>query len=143
LKEKEDNMTRLLIPVTDSPASLATVRAAVARGRGSIDAIDLLSVQPRFSQHIAQWIPKRIRDEWRQESAEKALGPAKRIVDAAGIPCRVHVGVGQASQAIASLARQTGAIEVIETPPGRLERLALPAGIGLGVGAAFLMLADE
>ena len=136
-------MKRVLIAVNDSPASLETVRVAVARGGNAIAAIDLVSVQPRLPRYIAQWIPRPTRDEWRRERAEKALAPAKRIVDAAGIPCRVHVGLGRAPQAIASLARLTGAVEIIETPPGRLERLALPAGIGLGVGAAFLMLADE
>jgi hypothetical protein len=136
-------MKRVLIPITDSPESLATVRAAVARGRGAIDAIDLVSVQPRFSQHIARWIPKRVRDDWRQERAERALAPARRIVESAGIECRLHTGVGPAAPEIARLAKLTGAAEVIEAPRNAFERLALPAGIGIGVGAAFLMLADE
>jgi hypothetical protein len=136
-------MTRVLIPVTDSPASLATVRAVLGRDPGRIDAVELVSVQPRFSQHVAQWIPRRVRDAWREERAERALAPARRIVEAAGIACRTHIGIGHASQAIAQVARLTGAQEVMATPRGSLVRLALPAGIGLGVGAAFLMLAEE
>lgn len=136
-------MKRVLIPVTDSPESLATVRAAVARGRSAIDAIDLISVQPRFSKHVAEWIPRRVRDEWREEQAEKAFAPARQIIESAGIACHVHVSVGKSPQAIADLARLIGANEVIETLPGGMERFALPAGIGLGLGAAFLMLAGE
>ena len=106
-------MNRILVPVDGSAKSLAAVREAVSRRRGTVDLIDLLNVQPRLHRHISQFVARSDRDSWRRENAERALEPARRLVESAGIDCLTHVGVGPIARVIADTARDLGASEIV------------------------------
>ena len=136
-------MKTVLVPIDAGPKSLEALRATVREGAAAIERIELLNVQPLFSRHIARWIPRAARDEWRAERAAAVLAPAKRIVEASGIPYRVHVAAGPAGAAIAATARNLGCDEIAHAAPGsgpRYGRIALPAGLGI---AALWFLADQ
>lgn len=164
-------MKRILIPVDGSPQSLEAVRATLRDDRGAIERIDLLNVQPLFSQHIAQFVPRTQREAWRAERALLALEPARRLVDGAGVACGVHAMAGAVAPTIVQASRRLGAEEIVIGSRrrglfGRLitnsvstrllemagvpvrviltakvpfyERLAVPAGLGLGMALYFI-----
>ena len=56
--------------------------------------VHLLNVQPPLSQHIAQFVSRRNRDDWHRDQAEKALAPARRLLEQHGIPhsCELQAG---------------------------------------------------
>jgi nucleotide-binding universal stress UspA family protein len=165
-------MKRILIPVDGTAKSLAAVRAAVSSEKGGVDVIDLLNVQPRLHRHISQFVSREDRDAWRRDNAERALEPARQIVEKAGIACRTHVGVGPIARVVADTARLLGASEIVigatrrgllgrllaNSPSTRLLQLisvpvrvipaAMPPGyerfaVPAGLGVALLVLAAQ
>ncbi len=118
-------MRKILVPVDGSAKSLAAVRAAVAEGREHIDRIDLVNVQPPFNRHISRFVPWRDRQGWREERAEQAFEPARRLVETSGIACRTHAVVGPLAPSIAEEARRLGTHEIVlgVTQRGALGRL--------------------
>jgi hypothetical protein len=110
---------RYLIPIDGSPASLERIaHAERAVLRGERVEVVLLSTQPRFSRHIAQFTRKADRDAWRAERAKAAAAGAVDRLARAGIPFRL----------------------VVKTDNPAQHRYLLPAGI---VGIAALILAAE
>jgi nucleotide-binding universal stress UspA family protein len=118
-------MKKVLIPIDATPQSLDALRATVREGAGSIERIELLNVQPLFNRHIARWSSRGARDAWRSERAAAALEPARKIVEASGIPWRSHVAAGPVAQAIAQTAQELRCDEIVmgaarRGPLGRL-----------------------
>lgn len=118
-------MKTVLIPVDGSPTGLQVVKSVLAAAHGGIDRIHLLNVQPRFTRHASRYLPRRTRDGWREERARAALEPARKLVDAAGVACITHAGVGPTAQVVADTARLLGVSEIVlgttrRNPLGRL-----------------------
>jgi len=91
--------------------------------RGDRVEAELVSVQPRFSRHIAQFTSKAARDGWRAERSRLALAPAAERLARAGIPFRT--------------------VQIVGDPAGSrntLERYWIPAGIA---GLAALIAAAD
>jgi hypothetical protein len=128
-------MNRVLIRVDGSQANLDALKAFLAERRGSIDRVELLSVQPRLPRHVSRFLAKESRERWRQERAAQALEPARRLVESAGIACGTHTGAGPAARVVADTARLLGVNEAALGNPQRrpLERFAVPVGVGLAV----------
>ncbi len=134
-------MKKILVPIDGSKESLAALRAAVGAGPTAVARIELVNVQPYFHRHVSRWIARSTRDVWRAERSTRALAPARRIVAHAGIPYDVHVITGPMRRSIAQAARVLGVDEVAYLPRrGLVERLALPAGLGL---VALMLIAEE
>ncbi|HUP31231.1 MAG TPA: universal stress protein [Usitatibacter sp.] len=114
-------MKSVLVPIDATSRSLDVLRATVREGAGAIERIELLSVQPLFNRHISRWISRGVRDQWRAERAAAALEPAKRIVEAAGIPYRTHVATGPAPAAIAATARNLRCDEIAQGAYGAVK----------------------
>ncbi|HEX4943332.1 MAG TPA: universal stress protein [Usitatibacteraceae bacterium] len=140
-------MKRILIPVDGSATGLLAVKAVLADRSGNVERIELLNVQPRLSRHASRYIPRRSRDGWREERAHKALEPARRLVESAGIACRTHTGIGVTAQVVADTARLLGVNEIVlgatqRGPVGRLlanslsSRLLAAASVPVRVIAA-------
>ena len=106
-------MKTLLIPVDGSAQSLAAVRAAVREGRDAVARIDLLNVQPLFHRHVARWVSRASRDAWRDERQARALGPARKLVEASGIPYRAHAAIGDVARATLDAARTLRSDEIV------------------------------
>lgn len=103
----------ILIAVDGTPKSLAAVRAAVAEGPAAHARIDLANVQPGFNRHVSRFVARDARDAWRRERAAAALAPARRLVEAAGIPCTTHELRGAVAPALARLARELDSREIL------------------------------
>ncbi len=165
-------MKRILVPVDGSEKGLQAVRAAIAESRPAVDRIELVHVQPGLPRHAARFAPRRSRDEWRRERAARALAPARRLVEGAGIDCGTHAFVGPTVRVIDECARRLRASEIVLGATRRgpfasflhnsvsarlLESASVPVrvvpaarapafervAIPLGIGMALLVLAAE
>lgn len=99
-------------------------RLVRAARHGSRVEAELVSVQPRFSRHIAQFTSKAARDAWRAERSRRALAPVAERLARAGIPFRTVMVVGDPRAGRRS----------------RLERYWIPAGFA---GLAALIAAAD
>ena len=103
----EDAMLRVLVPVDGSRNSEYALRHVVNEFlKNSAMEIHLLNVQPPFSRHISQFIGSKTRDSFHHDEAEKALRPARQLVEKFGMPYSVHIKVGNKANIIVDEARR-------------------------------------
>ncbi|MEO8486412.1 MAG: universal stress protein [Betaproteobacteria bacterium] len=107
-------MHRALVPVDGTGTSLGAVRHVVKLllEREPLE-IHLLTVEPDLPGHMTRHVSKELLDGYRHDEAEKALAPARAILDAAGIRYVEHALVGRPARVIAEQARKLGCDEVI------------------------------
>lgn len=103
----------LLVPVSGSKASMAAVRHAAAVLRGGRGEAILVNVQPRLTSHAARFTSAAAREEMRAERSSRALAAARSFLDAAAIPYRVVTAAGPVAPAVAEIARQFRADQVV------------------------------
>lgn len=106
-------MKKLLVPIDGSAQSLEALRMALREGPGAIQRIDLINVQPLLNRHVARWLTRAQRDDWRDQKSREALAPARRMVEAAGIEWRAHRVTGGVAAAIAAAARELRSDEIV------------------------------
>jgi len=108
-------MVKLLIPVDESPNSLAAVRHAVGRFiSGQSMEVHLLHVRKPLSRYAARFLDRRTRAAWHRERAEKALAPARQLLERSGIPYAAHVELAvDKARAIHNAARRYGALQIL------------------------------
>jgi nucleotide-binding universal stress UspA family protein len=100
-------MQRILIPVDGSRNAEFAVRHVITEFmKDSAKEVHLLNVQPPLSQHVAQFVSRRNRDEWHREQAEKALAPARRLLEQHGVPHASSYKLGDKALVIADEARR-------------------------------------
>jgi YjbE family integral membrane protein len=105
--EGEKNMLRVLVPVDGSRNSEYALRHVVNEFMNNPRLeIHLCNVQPLLSRHVAQFLARRTRDAYHQDEAEKALLPARKLLERFGVPFQAHVRVGNKASAIADEARR-------------------------------------
>ncbi|MCX7176918.1 MAG: universal stress protein [Proteobacteria bacterium] len=79
-------MLKILVPVDNSRNSQHAVRHVItACAKSGETEVHLLNVQAPFSKNIAQFASRKSRDAFHRDEAEKALRPARRMLDAASI----------------------------------------------------------
>ena len=106
-QEEEVPMIRVLVPVGGDANSALAVRHVVAEFLKGVEMeIHLLNVQPPFSRHVAQFASPKSRASYHRERADKALEPARAILDSHRIPYAVHVALGKRADLIADTARK-------------------------------------
>jgi len=107
-------MLKALVPVDGTGHSLAAIRHGVklVQGREPLE-VHLLNVEPPLPGHITRFFAKEQLDAWRHDEAEKALAPARALLDAAGVAYVEHVLVGHIAHAIADQAKKLGCDKVI------------------------------
>ena len=94
-------MSKILVPIDGSRNSQYAVRLVVNEFlKNPAMEIHLLNVQPPFSRHIAQFIGRKARDTFHHDEAEKALRPARQLVEKFGVPYSAHVKVGRKANMI-------------------------------------------
>ena len=103
----EPAMIRVLVPVDASPNARRAVRHVIAefRKKPAME-IHLLNIQPPFSRHVAQFASRRNRAAFHREQGEKALAPARLMLEEAGVAHSVHIEIGSRAQVIAREARR-------------------------------------
>jgi nucleotide-binding universal stress UspA family protein len=66
--------------------------------------IDLINVQRGVSGDVASFVSRESLQEYHRDRAEKALAPARALLEAAGLPFTTHQFVGQPGRVIAQFA---------------------------------------
>jgi nucleotide-binding universal stress UspA family protein len=100
-------MVKVLVPVGGAGGGTLAVRHALAEFmKGTAMEIHLLNVQPPFSRHVAQFASRRNLAEFHREQAEKALRPARELLDRHGVPCAEHVAIGRRAETIVETAKK-------------------------------------
>lgn len=157
-------VTRILLPVDASANSLQAVEHVIARhAAGAALEVHLLHVRVPFSQYVARFLSRHDHQAYHQQEAERALAPARDMLNRSGVPHTDHVEYGDKAETIQRVAEQLGVqqivmgtarknsitrvvedsvtnrvLEIVEVPVeivvgravSRIERFALPAGIG-------------
>ena len=105
--EGENVMVRVLVPVDGSRNSEYALRHVVNEFmKNSAMEIHLLNVQPSFSRHISQFVGKKARDSFHHDEAEKALRPARQLIEKFGLPYSAHIKVGNRADIIVDEAQR-------------------------------------
>jgi nucleotide-binding universal stress UspA family protein len=98
---------RVLVPVDGTGNALAAVRHVLDEYRRNHDLeVHLLNVQPPFSGHIARFASRRDRAAFHDEQAQKALAPARALLDTAKVTYRTHAAVGNRAQIVSEMAHE-------------------------------------
>ena len=106
------HLQRVLLAVDGSEGAGHALRRLVAlrddlRQGAALD-VHLLNVQRPLSGDVTRFVAGQAIDDYHQERAEKALVPARALLDAAGLAHRDHRRVGEPGPTIAEVARETG-----------------------------------
>ena len=100
-------MQRILIPVDGSASAEFAVRHVINNQLGgAAQEIHLLNVQPKLSRHIARFVGRKDLQSWHREMADKALAPARELLEQHNIPHAVHHALGDRAETIVSEARR-------------------------------------
>lgn len=92
-----------IIPVDGSLPSQHAVQYVVdAIKSGQQADVHLLNVQPPMSGSVSHAVGKETVDSYHREEAEKALSPAKALLDSSGIPYKLHISVGDPGDVVAA-----------------------------------------
>jgi Ca2+-transporting ATPase len=100
-------MRRILIPVDDSGNSRSAIRQIVKEfANDPAMEIHLLNVQRPLSSYVTRFLSRKtIRDHHREQS-ERAIAPAKHMLDDGRIPYAVHFATGERAGEITAAARR-------------------------------------
>jgi YjbE family integral membrane protein len=110
----EPAMQRILVPVDGSKNAAFALRHVIAGFlKDPAREVHLLNVQPPFSRHIAQFASRRNREAWHRDQAEKALGPARRLLEQHGIPHAAGYRLGERAQVIVDEARRLRCDQIV------------------------------
>jgi YjbE family integral membrane protein len=105
-------MRRVLLAVDGSETAARAVRQVLAmRGDLSDPAsmdLHLIHVQRPVSGDVSSFVASKTLDEYYQEQSEAALGPARRLLDEAGVRYQAHARVGSPGETIAKEAAEQG-----------------------------------
>jgi len=107
-------MVKVLIPVDDSANSLKAVQHVVSRYfENHLMEVHLLHVRTPLTQNAARFISKRVRASWHRDEAEKALGPARGMLEKFGIPFAAHVELGDKAVTIDRVAQRLRVDQIV------------------------------
>ncbi len=135
-------MHRVLVPVDGSAASerLADALLGLREWYREPLEVHLLNVQqPIASGTVKMFISRTQIEDYLREEGIKALAGARARLDAAGVPCQHHIGIGDAAEIIAAYAREKSCRQIVMSTRG----LGGVAGALLGsVASGVLRLAE-
>jgi nucleotide-binding universal stress UspA family protein len=100
-------MQRILVPVDGSRNAEYALRQVVNSylADPALE-VHLLNVQAPFSRRVAQFVRKKTRDDFHREQADKALAPARALLERHGVPHSAHVKLGDKAKVIVDEARR-------------------------------------
>jgi nucleotide-binding universal stress UspA family protein len=100
-------MRRILIPVDDSGNSRSAIRQIVKEfANDPAMEIHLLNVQRPLSSYVSRFLSRKTIRDYHREQSEKAIAPAKRMLDEGRIPHAVHFATGERAAEITAAARR-------------------------------------
>lgn len=114
LTKGDTDMIKILIPVEGSANSLKAVRHIVNQFTGNhAMEVHLLHVRTPLSQYAARFISKRNRVSYHRDEAEKALQPARDMLEKFGVPYAAHIELGNKAQTINRVAKRLHASQIV------------------------------
>ena len=121
--------SNILIPFDGSAnAERAVLYAtALAQSFHSYE-IHLLNVQPSVGGGVSTFVGKGDIEDWHRDEAEKALAGGKRLLDAAGLSYKIHIGVGIPGDVIAAFAKKLECGQIVMGTRGLGSTLGLLLG---------------
>ena len=107
-------MLKLLVPVDGSDNALQAVRHVANRyfANSNLE-VHLLHVRPPFSRHVSQFAGKKNRESFHQEMAERAIKPARELLNKHSIPHAVHMELGEKAVVIDRVAQRLRVDQIV------------------------------
>ena len=107
-------MLKILVPVAGTPNDAVALQQVIKRFlNDTAMEVHLLNVQAPFDSHVANFSSRRSRHDYHREQAEKALIPARQVLERHGIPYASHTELGDRAEAIAAAARRLQCDEIV------------------------------
>ena len=106
-------MTEILVPILDPDDSEWAASEAIALNRQMPVHVHLLSVRHPLPKHIAQFFGGADLRRFHEESGNRSLAPAVRMLEQAGVRHDEHVVVGRQAQSIVNFAKQHECAQII------------------------------
>jgi YjbE family integral membrane protein len=122
---------RVLVVADDSEASLRGVERllqGLAASREPVE-VDLLNVQTPVSRDVANFVEEQAIKDLHHEEGLKALHPARELLERAGVPHVVHIGVGDLAHVTTHYAKELRPGRIYLTDTERSDGSALSAAI--------------
>lgn len=120
-------MKRILVPIDahQPERTRSAIEQAIRLHRDEPLHVELLSVQPRLSAHVAMFFDTQELQALQSRAGHDDLESAQRALDAAGVPNSGVVRVGRSAQTIVTTARQLGCCGIVfgNAAPGFADRL--------------------
>ena len=114
LTKGDADMIKVLVPVDGSANSLRAVRHIVNQFmENHAMEVHLLHVRTPLSQHAARFISKRDRAAYHRDEAEKALQPARVMLEKFGVPYAAHIELGDKARIINRVAQRLHASRIV------------------------------
>ena len=105
---------RVLLPMDGSPSALRAVRHIIElAGRGLAVELHLLNAQAPVRGSAAALIAQGELNDYHREEGMKTLAAAQVLVEQAGLPMHLHVGVGNAGEIALAFARRLGCQQIV------------------------------
>jgi YjbE family integral membrane protein len=123
---------RVLLVADDSPSSLRAVARFVEQARAMAQpvAVDLLSVQSPVHRDVSNFVEEAAVKSLHHDEGMKALESARSQLEQAGIPVKVHIGVGDVTHVVIHYAKTLGSKQVYLTDTARSEGAELDGMVG-------------
>jgi YjbE family integral membrane protein len=107
-------VTRVLLPVDASANSLQAVEHVIARhAAGAQLEVHLLHVRVPFSQYIARFVSRHDHEAYHRQETERALAPARDMLDRAAIRHADHVEFGDKAETIREVANRLQVNQIV------------------------------
>lgn len=115
--------TRVLLVADETPSSLRGVSRFVdeMRARGDRSAVDLLNVQTPVSRDVSTFVEEGDIKGMHHDEGMKAIQAARAALEQAGIPCVVHIGVGDFTHVVLHYAKTLGSSKIYLSETAREE----------------------
>jgi YjbE family integral membrane protein len=115
--------SRVLLVADDTPPSLRGVSRFVDEMRANAGkvAVDLLNVQAPVSRDVSNFVEEGAIKGHHHDEGMKAIEPARAALEQAGVPCVVHIGVGDFTHVVLHYAKTLGSTKMYLTDTAREE----------------------
>jgi len=109
-----EDMLKVLIPVDGSSNALKAVQHVINECvNNGMREIHLLNVRTPLTQHAARFISKRDRAAFHRSEGEKALAPARALLERFSIPFSAHLELGDKAEVIDRVAQRLRADQIV------------------------------
>ncbi|MBT0961633.1 universal stress protein [Denitromonas iodatirespirans] len=114
-------MLKILVPVDGSAFGEKAIAHVLKLHRQSAQIeVHLLNVQiPVESGHVRMFVEHDTLEDYYREEGFAALEGARAALDAAGVPCQVHIAVGHVADTILRYAEEKGFDKIVMGTHGR------------------------